>query len=232
MQEGDIKRGNFKLDIKSCTNDIRQAERFAEKVVGSWDPSQDVKERLMNEHNSAVGRLAVRKNMQIVCRCMGLSGACNSRCCYHTLQPLRTNVDWLYKLYKDKSVKVRSSERWKRDGSAAKLVALGDRVIEKEMLIYLNDSPDYCKRNVRFAAKGTSGRLCNINVASTSFSDLTLLTTATTKAPKDNCDKICCGRGYRTRRVRKTSQCKCRFKWCCDVQCQTCQDWVQEHRCK
>lgn len=62
---------------------------------------------------------------------------------------------------------------------------------------------------------GTAGRVCN-------------------KSSKgmDGCEVMCCGRGYDTTRVKRVTKCECRFKWCCSVECQDCEDTVDVHTCK
>lgn len=62
---------------------------------------------------------------------------------------------------------------------------------------------------------GTGGRFCN-----------------RTSTGPDGCDVMCCGRGYNTMRVRQTSQCECKFHWCCVVECQECTEVVDVHTCK
>ncbi|KAK6010806.1 hypothetical protein OSTOST_24127 [Ostertagia ostertagi] len=61
----------------------------------------------------------------------------------------------------------------------------------KGELVYLDSSPDYCSVDTR-------GRHCG-----------------------NNCDEICCGRGWHTVREVIDEPCQCRFIWCCDVKCKT-----------
>ncbi|CAG0909381.1 unnamed protein product [Cyprideis torosa] len=48
----------------------------------------------------------------------------------------------------------------------------------------------------------------------------------------DSCDTLCCGRGYDTSPVLVTTRCRCRFHWCCRVECQQCNEWREIHTCK
>lgn len=81
----------------------------------------------------------------------------------------------------------------------------------KTDLLFYEQSPNYCDPNPEVDAPGTSGRLCN-----------------KTSSGVDNCETLCCGRGYNTLRVRRTERCDCKFHWCCYVVCQTCEynEWV------
>jgi len=84
-----------------------------------------------------------------------------------------------------------------------------------EDLVYSQDSPDYCLRNRRVGSLGTRGRQCDPR--SMSF---------------DGCEILCCGRGYRTKKVTLVENCRCRFHWCCEVVCQTCFVTKTIHRCR
>lgn len=81
-------------------------------------------------------------------------------------------------------------------------------------LVYIESSPDYCKRNSRTGVPGTRGRRCDEN------SD-----------GMDGCGLLCCGRGYKSRRVEVLERCNCKFQWCCVVRCQKCKKTIQRHIC-
>ncbi|KAK6058860.1 wnt family protein [Cooperia oncophora] len=69
-------------------------------------------------------------------------------------------------------------------------------------LVYLDSSPDNCSVDTR-------GRQCG-----------------------NNCDEICCGRGWHTVREVVDEPCQCRFIWCCDVKCKTCKKIVDRNFCR
>ena len=62
---------------------------------------------------------------------------------------------------------------------------------------------------------GTHGRECNRSALAT-----------------DSCNILCCGRGYHTERVLVKEKCRCRFKFCCDIECDTCKYYKTIHYCK
>ena len=33
-------------------------------------------------------------------------------------------------------------------------------------------------------------------------------------------------------RVKRVTQCECKFRWCCAVECKDCEDTVDVHTCK
>jgi len=62
---------------------------------------------------------------------------------------------------------------------------------------------------------GTQGRECN-----------------RTSLGTDNCSILCCGRGYHTERVLVKEKCNCKFRWCCEIECDTCKYYKIIHTCK
>ncbi|TKR77969.1 hypothetical protein L596_018852 [Steinernema carpocapsae] len=63
---------------------------------------------------------------------------------------------------------------------------------------------------------------------STDFCDLTR-----GRECKDDahCEDICCRRGFRIEHELETEQCKCRFVYCCEVQCETCVRIIEKRVC-
>lgn len=83
-------------------------------------------------------------------------------------------------------------------------------------LVYLDDSPNYCDRNLRLGSLGTTGRPCNL----------------TARGDLNGCDFLCCERGYNTHEFVRVEKCRCKFKWCCNVQCDTCRERIEQYTCK
>lgn len=81
-------------------------------------------------------------------------------------------------------------------------------------LVYFEQSPGFCEKNLRLGILGTHGRQCN-----------------DTSIGVDGCDLMCCGRGYRTQEVIVFERCACTFHWCCEVKCKTCRTKKTIHTC-
>lgn len=79
-----------------------------------------------------------------------------------------------------------------------------DEQMAYQSLYYLEQSPSYCP--------STRGRQC---------------------LHPDNCNDLCCGRGYTTREVMRKEKCKCRFKnnQCCQVICDYCEKYEERYYC-
>ena len=82
-------------------------------------------------------------------------------------------------------------------------------------LVYLTDSPDYCKRNRTLGVMGTKGRTCRRQG----------------RGP-ESCSYVCCGRGFDSRVVTLRKQCDCVFHWCCYVTCKECMEVIEETTCR
>lgn len=100
-------------------------------------------------------------------------------------------------------------------------------------MVYLQSSPNYCERDISLGSLGTAGRFCNRTARGK------MLSQYTTKLLKiifvlgiDGCDLLCCGRGYNTHQINRTWQCRCKFQWCCHVQCDVCHERIEEYTCK
>ncbi|XP_064475965.1 protein Wnt-4-like [Ornithodoros turicata] len=83
--------------------------------------------------------------------------------------------------------------------------------LRRDGLVHLRASPDFCEPNARLGVLGTRGRICT--------------------AP-EGCKRLCCGRGYETKVVKKRERCHCKFHWCCYVTCKSCETRFEQYACK
>ncbi|XP_055296358.1 protein Wnt-1-like isoform X2 [Sitodiplosis mosellana] len=165
---------------------------------------------LVKLHNNNAGRLAVKNLMRVECKCHGLSGSCTIKTCWMKMAPFR-------------DIGSRLKERF--DG-AAKVIARNDghsfmpeipsiKQPTRHDLVYTEDSSDFCRFNAKTGSLGTIGRECN-----------------STSAAIDGCDLLCCNRGYDHKIIREKVNCRCMFKWCCEVTCSTCIERREVNTCK
>ncbi|KAH0560487.1 hypothetical protein KQX54_005184 [Cotesia glomerata] len=205
-----------------CSEDIH----FGEKLSREWSDGAEIpiKEgelsgpkglagQLMRKHDSEAGRRAVRSRMQRVCKCHGMSGSCSVRVCWRRLPAFRGAGSALAALHEGAAL-VRLVQRGERRPARLRPARPDLKRPNKTDLVYLEDSPDYCERNLTLGIPGTRGRICN-----------------RTSLGLDGCRLLCCGRGYQTRVRDVTEKCKCRFVWCCRVQCELCRHTREEHVC-
>lgn len=156
----------------------------------------------------------VQKGDKIACKCHGVSGSCTLKTCWQELSPFRAIGDKLKSNY-DTAMMVsfnkagtglRNTVRTRRSKRRA----------SKEDLIYLKPLPDVCSMRIGNATSDllTVGRPCN-----------------SSSVGEDNCDSLCCNRGYETKTLLTTVKCKCKFKWCCYVQCEECSQEIEQSLC-
>ncbi|XP_063236262.1 protein Wnt-6-like isoform X1 [Bacillus rossius redtenbacheri] len=161
--------------------------------------NSDIKTQV-RRHNNDAGRLAVKNHMRTECKCHGLSGSCTLRTCWRKMPPFRDVGNRLKERF-DGAAKVtpdNDGHRFQTEGPTIKPPGRAD-------LVYLEDSPDFCRPSRSTGSLGTAGRRCNA-----------------TSPGVEGCDLLCCGRGFDTRRVAERVNCQCRFRWCCEVTCSTC----------
>lgn len=81
---------------------------------------------------------------------------------------------------------------------------------DKTVLVYNAASPDYCRPDDFFDTPGTKGRICK----------------------KNNCQDMCCSRGYTSHIIKKKERCECRYYWCCYIKCRECVTSIHVNTCK
>ncbi|XP_011498284.1 PREDICTED: protein Wnt-1-like [Ceratosolen solmsi marchali] len=205
-----------------CSEDIHFGERFSREwseaseepiKYGAAHGPQGLAGLLMRKHDSEAGRRAVRSRMQRVCKCHGMSGSCSVRVCWRRLPTFRSAGTALAQLHEGAAL-VRLAQRGSHRPARLRPARPELKRPNKTDLVYLEDSPDYCERNLTLGIPGTKGRICN-----------------RTSLGLDGCRLLCCGRGYQTRVRDVIEKCNCRFVWCCDVKCELCKHTREEHVC-
>ncbi|XP_050732635.1 protein Wnt-1-like isoform X2 [Eriocheir sinensis] len=186
-----------------CDDNVGFGYRIARDFMDSryllGRESQDIRSIVMLWNNEA-GRRAVRNNPVPHCKCHGLSGSCTHRTCWRRLPTFRSVGRHL----KDKfsaATKVTASN----DGKTVFPATSNVRAPRKQDLVFLEDSPNFCSPNKRTGSLGTKGRVCN-----------------TTSYDLNGCELLCCGRGFTQEERWVEENCRCRFRYCCEVTCQTC----------
>lgn len=200
-----------------CGDNVEYGYNFAQGFIDVREReknhprhSRGLSRTLMNLHNNEAGRRAVYDNIQISCKCHGVSGSCSLKTCWNQLPPFRDTGNMLKDKYDGATL-----VKFNRQGT--KLIQRNKRYKKptKSDLIYLDQSPDYCHPNLKIGSYGTVGRYCNRS-----------------SAGMDGCNLMCCGRGYNTHKATIIERCNCKFHWCCTVKCKTCKRTMDIHTCK
>ncbi|XP_028966498.1 protein Wnt-5b [Galendromus occidentalis] len=210
-----------------CGDNIAYGYRFTEGFVDLPERerifpknSVDQGKKLMNLHNNEVGRRAVIRAMRLTCKCHGVSGSCSVITCWKQLSPFRSVGEQIRSKYElATQVKLNRRGRLQNIPISSLLPQVRSkrhvRTPTADDLIFLQQSPDYCTFNTTAGSFGTKGRKCNKE----------------SNGP-DGCNQMCCGRGFTTKRVKVKERCKCKFQWCCYVECKTCTKIVEMTTCK
>ena len=117
--------------------------------------------------------------MQLICTCHGVSGACNFKTCRYSLPEFYTVGDFLHQKYHGAVFVTFDQKR-------NQLIPKESIVLHQteDDLVYLENSPDYCVKNLKEGVLGVVGRRCN----------------KTSHGP-DGCGILCCGKGSYTKKV-------------------------------
>ncbi|XP_067374821.1 protein Wnt-8a-like [Channa argus] len=198
-----------------CSDNVDFGERISKQFVDAQETGQDSR-AAVNLHNNEAGRLAVKATMKRICRCHGMSESCSIQTCWTQLSNFREIGNYL-KIKHSQAQKLDTDNRRMRAGAIAE--ALGS--IAQTELIYLEDSPDYCRSNVSLGLYGTEGRECMQHGE------------GLTQREKRSCRRLCheCGLRVEEKRTEVVSSCNCKFHWCCKVDCEDCSQVIIKHVC-
>lgn len=169
----------------------------------------------------------VKNESKIVCKCHGMSGSCNLQTCQRELSLFVGIGNALHEKY-DNAIRTKLERhgaandlyevKKNKNGGYRRNSAKLKSTLKKPdsgTMVFLNESPQYCKRDPENGFPGTGGRTCRINSYSSA----------------DSCDELCCGRGYHERQVLTKSRCKCKFHWCCEIRCKQCSTIETKYFC-
>uniref|UniRef100_H2YTF4 Protein Wnt n=1 Tax=Ciona savignyi TaxID=51511 RepID=H2YTF4_CIOSA len=211
-------KGKKSIGVKwswgECNDNVQVGVAASRKFADATDQGSDARS-IMNRHNNEAGRQVLLRGMRFICKCHGVSGSCQFQTCFWSLPRFSSVGAELKRMFID-AQKMRVERHLETRGWVESLVRGAETVRSPTTndLVYYEESPDFCERNVSLGIEGTRGRLCNA-----------------TSSGVDNCDLLCCGRGYTTTPRTRVERCRCTFQWCCKVTCDQCTVHYEEHRC-
>ncbi|XP_076750756.1 wnt oncogene analog 10 [Xylocopa sonorina] len=219
-----------------CSHNLDYGMEFSRQFLDTRERLGDM-QSTVNLHNNQAGRLAVASNMQVRCKCHGMSGSCELKTCWRVVPDFRIVGKALKDRFRNAVLVVHSNfgsvtpvtrvrgsrrrrpdrqrQRKHRGGSSGGGGGGGGRKRRPrelaKQLFYYQKSPNFCERDPSADIPGTAGRRCN-----------------KTSSGGDACNSLCCGRGYNVVRQRRVERCRCKFQWCCSVACQNCtvEEWI------
>ncbi|XP_016110151.1 protein Wnt-8a-like isoform X1 [Sinocyclocheilus grahami] len=205
-----------------CSDNVDFGERIAKQFVDTLENGHDSR-AAVNLHNNEAGRLAVKATLKRTCKCHGVSGSCSIQTCWMQLADFR-DIGTYLKIKHDQAQKLEMDKiRMRAGNSADNRGAIADTfsTVARTELLYMEDSPDYCAKNLSLGLHGTEGRECLQSGKNLS------------QWEKRSCRRLCheCGLKVEERRIGTVSSCNCKFHWCCTVKCETCTQTVNKYFC-
>ncbi|XP_055907700.1 wnt inhibitor of Dorsal protein [Eupeodes corollae] len=195
-----------------CSDDTDYAEQVVGTILNnSQDDSLDVQAYAVL-HNNRAAKIAVRQSLRRYCRCDNEPLPCNeSKKCWHSLRPFSEIAGRVRKMYENALVVNADNSgvvNWKH--------------IPEDVLVFVEDSPNYCKSNAIAGWTGMRGRQCSRERGSN-----------VSQQERQSCRNLCRSCGLRTRgqAVVVKKRCNCRFSWCCEVKCEICVSVEKQHYC-
>ncbi|XP_014249804.1 protein Wnt-10a [Cimex lectularius] len=206
-----------------CSHNLQFGIDFSTKFLDVRESNNGDIQSRVNLHNNEAGRLAVARNMEIRCKCHGVSGSCELKTCWRAAPDFRRVGAALKDRFREAVMVEESNQggseftflerrRGRRRRKKKKRKKKKSRANDlAESILFYEKSPSFCELDTRLEVPGTTGRICNRNGRGV-----------------DGCGSLCCGRGYNIIRRRKTDRCNCKFHWCCYVTCRNCtsDEWI------
>lgn len=153
------------------------------------------------------------------CKCLGISGSCTLLSCSNEFPDFSATARKLLYLYHNHSCLAVNTDdslgdeyylvtRNSNTSSPQTSLYVLCAATGPDTLLYLDESPNYCRRNETVGSLGTAGRECD----------------PLTNGTSNSCDNLCtqCGRQYRKLAYTFWKSCNCRFRYCCDINCHLC----------
>ncbi|XP_058023841.1 protein Wnt-8a [Ahaetulla prasina] len=205
-----------------CSDNVEFGEKISKHFVDALETAHDAR-ALLNLHNNGAGRLAVKATMKRACKCHGVSGSCSIQTCWLQLADFRDVGNYLKKKY-NQAQKLELDKRRIRAGNSAESRGMSSEpfnTMHAADLVFLEDSPDYCIKNISLGLYGTEGRECL-----QSGKNLT-------QWEKRSCKRLCveCGHKIEEKQIEIVTSCNCKFHWCCKVKCEQCKQVVTKYYC-
>lgn len=166
--------------------------------------------------------------MQIRCKCHGMSGSCQLKTCWKSAPDFRIVGKVLKHMFRnavlvnqsnlgngEPIIQTRKYGRRRHENNVRPPRKAFNKFHSKKSLenslFYYQRSPTFCERDPSADIQGTIGRKCN-----------------RTTSGSGSCSTMCCGRGYNLIKEHRIEKCRCKFHWCCQVECQDChtEEWV------
>lgn len=140
-----------------CSDDIHFGTEFSRKFIDSIEDGTSA-EGMMNLHNNEVGRRIMKSKMELICKCHGVSGSCTIKVCWRKMKPFKEVGEMLaarfdgatqVKIIETGGKKQNGKKNNKRRQRRMRPTQKNVKRPSKMDLVFLEESPDFCFKNVR-----------------------------------------------------------------------------------
>uniref|UniRef100_A0AAG5DWM4 Protein Wnt n=1 Tax=Anopheles atroparvus TaxID=41427 RepID=A0AAG5DWM4_ANOAO len=226
-----------------CSHNMAFGVEFSELFLDSREKGTDIQSQI-NLHNNRAGRRAVSNNMQVRCKCHGMSGSCQLKTCWKSAPDFRVVGRVLKQQYR-RAILVDQSNL----GNGPPMIVY--RKPKKRKHARQNRRPPRRPREKQNAGPQAGNRPLGGPPAtnrklenalfyyqrSPNFCERDQISDIPgtigrrcnrTSSGSEGCASMCCGRGYNLIREKRIDRCNCKFHWCCFVECDDCEieEWI------
>ena len=164
----------------------------------------------VNKHNVEVGLRQLQNTEEIVCRCNGATASCAYKFCHRRVIQLKKVAHKLLTKY-DTAVKLNELSTTSNMPSTTTSEEFDATEVFSDSLLYLTDGPNHC--TYTRGHQTVTGRQCVLGGKG-----------------ENSCERMCC-HGYHESVIEVHEQCWCKFRYCCEVICDTCKTFKKIHEC-
>lgn len=195
---------------EGCSENVDYGIKKSKDFLDTRYKKKSDMKTLVKLHNYVAGRLAIKNNLHVECKCHGLSGSCSLKTCIRKMPNFR-EIGHKLKQHFDGAAKVIPGN----DGKSFIPDHPSNKPPSRTDLVYSEESSDFCYPNNTLGSFGTQGRECN-----------------ETSPGEDGCPILCCNRDHVTYTKTVQKSCHCEFRYCCEVKCKMCNETVKYSVCK
>ncbi|XP_075150012.1 wnt inhibitor of Dorsal protein-like [Haematobia irritans] len=200
-----------------CSSQCSDNPKFAEKLFQQLTQikfSEDFYGKLSSQNYKAITNLLEKSlTKQCMCAVMGPRGVCSKEICLDILKPFEEIAKDIHQMY-DEALELSNTPENSR---------IMWENIPLDVLVYMNDSPNYCEPDAVPLWNGMGGRQCSTGANGDTLS----------AEESSRCRQLCneCGYTVTTKNVITENRCNCKFTWGFQVQCEMCITVQKIHYC-
>ncbi|CAD6192044.1 unnamed protein product [Caenorhabditis auriculariae] len=204
---------------QGCSDNVKYGIAISREFVDAAEQKQRLAngttithpDSVINLHNNRAGRQVLEKALRRECKCHGMSGSCEMKTCWDSLPTFR-EIGLQIKDKFDGASEVRVVDEEKK-GQIVMKNSQFKRHTNAD-LVYMAPSPDFCEADPSRGILGTRGRQCSLS-----------------QNAIDDCQILCCGRGFEKKVELVDDMCNCKFHYCCRVDCTPCKKRTETYFC-